>query len=52
MKLKPKIFDGILTFTRWSIDNPHNGMDYLEVNIYDGEFLVDPGRRAISQRRA
>ncbi len=41
--IKPKFLDGIIEFTRWSIQNPMHGMDYLEMGFHDAVFLADFG---------
>lgn len=41
--MKPQFLADIVAFTRWTIQNPMNGMDYLEMSLHDAVFLVDFG---------
>jgi len=42
-KLIPKLLDHVIKFTRWGIDNPYNGMDYLVIGFYDAVFIKEFG---------
>jgi hypothetical protein len=41
--ITPTLLDGVIKARAWSIRNPYNGLDYLEVEWYEAEFLVDFG---------
>lgn len=36
---KPAILSSIADFSRWTIENPFNGMDYLVIRAFDAEFI-------------
>jgi hypothetical protein len=40
---KPKLLNGIVSFTRWSIDQPSYNSDSFQLCIGDAEFLIDFG---------
>jgi hypothetical protein len=41
--VEPEFFTDIIEYSRWSIVNPYNGMDYLVMRFPEAVFLKDFG---------